>query len=68
METGFFVTLKHVAQETGCLFDFGMDAMSFHYEVTHLLFPMLESFLSISTMFSFQMSYQLSCENNYIAG
>lgn len=67
METGFLVALKHVAQETGCLFDFGMDAMSFHYEVSHLLFPVLESFLSIPTMLSFQMSYQLSCESNYIA-
>lgn len=54
VETVFLVTLKHVAQETGCLFDFGMDTMSFHCEVSHLLFPMLESFLSMSTMLSFK--------------
>lgn len=56
MEAGFFVALKYAAQETACLFDFDMDTMSFHYEVSHLLFSVLNFSLSIFIVLSVQIS------------
>jgi len=38
MQAVFLVTLKHVAQETGCLFDFGKTWCPYHYSESFTVF------------------------------